>query len=287
MPFILEDVSFVYQKGMAFAQKALKGLDFTIEAGEILGVMGAAGSGKSTFLQLLNALLKPERGNVFYNGNDLAKLNKKELVRLRQEVGMVFQYPEQQIFADQVYDEIAFGPRNMDLKGKDVDQRVREAMLQVGLDFTEYSNRRTTALSSGEKRRVAIAGILALKPRHLLLDEPTAGLDLPGRQAILKYLQEINRRDHITIVMVTHDMAHLLAICHRLMVLDHGQMAVDTTTDNLLNHYHRLQELGIELPAHLEVAYRLQQRGWEIDTSDVSVAAIARQIAAGVSSGPM
>lgn len=282
MPFILKDVSFTYQKGMVFAQEALKGLDFAVEDGEVLGVMGAAGSGKSTFLQLLNALLKAEHGYVLYNGRDLAQYNKKQLIGLRQEVGMVFQYPEQQIFEDQVYDEIAFGPRNMGLDSADVDSRVREAMQQVGLGFTEYSKRRTIALSSGEKRRVAIAGILALKPRHLLLDEPTAGLDVEGRRAILEYLQEINRQENTTVIMVTHNMGHLLTICQRLMVIEGGQIALDTAVSQLLDHYGRLKGLGIELPPHLETAYRLQQRGWEIDTSDVSVAAIARQIAAKV-----
>lgn len=267
---------------MVFAQEALKGLDFAVEDGEVLGVMGAAGSGKSTFLQLLNALLKAEHGYVLYNGRDLAQYNKKQLIGLRQEVGMVFQYPEQQIFEDQVYDEIAFGPRNMGLDSADVDSRVREAMQQVGLGFTEYSKRRTIALSSGEKRRVAIAGILALKPRHLLLDEPTAGLDVEGRRAILEYLQEINRQENTTVIMVTHNMGHLLTICQRLMVIEGGQIALDTAVSQLLDHYGRLKGLGIELPPHLETAYRLQQRGWEIDTSDVSVAAIARQIAAKV-----
>ncbi|MGS0765726.1 ATP-binding cassette domain-containing protein [Syntrophomonas curvata] len=279
MPFILKDVSFTYQKDMVFAQEALKGLDFTVEDGEMLGVMGAAGSGKSTFLQLLNALLKAEHGHVLYNGRDLAGLNKKQLIGLRQEVGMVFQYPEQQIFADGVYDEIAFGPRNMGLDSKNADRRVRAAMQQVGLDFSEYSNRRTAALSSGEKRRVAIAGILALKPRHLLLDEPTAGLDGEGRRAILNYLQQINRQENITVIMVTHNLGHLLAVCRRLMVIERGRIALDTSVSRILDHYDRLQELGIELPPHLEAAYRLQQRGWEINTADVGVAAIARQIA--------
>lgn len=278
MSFTLENVSFIYQKGMAFAHEALKGLDFTIGDGEILGVMGAAGSGKSTFLQLLNALLKPEQGRVIYNGRNLASLNKKELVVLRQEVGMVFQYPEQQIFADKVYDEIAFGPRNMDFNSEEVDLRVREAMKQVGLDFSEYHERRTTALSSGEKRRVALAGILALKPRHLLLDEPTAGLDLEGRQAILGYLKEINRRDNITVIMVTHHLSHLLAICQRLIIMDRGQVALDTDTNNLLKNYGSLKALGIELPLHLQVVYHLQERGWKIDTSDLSMPEIARQI---------
>lgn len=279
MSFILKNVYFTYQKGMVFAKNALKGLDFAVKDGEMLGVMGAAGSGKSTFLQLFNALLKPEQGYVLYNDHDLARFNKRQLVGLRQEVGMVFQYPEQQIFADQVYDEIAFGPRNMGLDDQLVDKRVKEAMLQVGLDFDDYSKRRTTALSSGEKRRVALAGILALKPRHLLLDEPTAGLDEEGRRAILDYLQQINRQENITVIMVTHNLSHLL-ICQRLMVIEGGQIALDTPVSQLLQHYDRLEALGIELPPHLETAYRLQQRGWKIDTSDVSVAAIARQIAA-------
>lgn len=279
MPFILENVTFTYQKGMVFAKEAIRGLNLTINDGEILGVIGATGSGKSTFLQLLMALLKPQQGKVFYNGRNLAHLKRKELVALRQEVGMVFQYPEQQIFADQVYDEIAFGPRNMKLNRVNIDQRVREAMHQTGLDFAGYHKRPTTDLSSGEKRRVAIASILALKPRHLLLDEPTAGLDLEGRKAVLGYLKDLNQRDNVTIVMVTHQLSHLLAICRRLVVLDAGRVVLDTPTAKLLECYESLSKLGIELPLHLEVAHRLQQRGFHFSGEDLSTAGIARQIA--------
>ncbi|NLX01476.1 MAG: ATP-binding cassette domain-containing protein, partial [Syntrophomonadaceae bacterium] len=192
MPFIIEKVAFTYQKGMVFAQEAIKGLNLTINDGEILGIMGATGSGKSTFLQLLIALLQPQQGTILYNGRNLAHLKRKELIALRQEIGMVFQYPEQQIFADKVYDEIAFGPRNMKLNSEEVNQRVKEAMSQTGLDFARYHKRLTTNLSSGEKRRVALASILALKPRCLLLDEPTAGLDMEGRKALLGYLKDLN-----------------------------------------------------------------------------------------------
>ena len=279
MPFILENVAFTYQKGMVFAQEAIKDLNLTINDGEILGIMGAAGSGKSTFLQLLIALLKPEQGRIFYNGRSLAKLKRKELTALRQEVGMVFQYPEQQIFADHVYDEIAFGPRNMKLNSREVNQRVKEAMGQTGLDFTRYRDRRTTELSSGEKRRVALASILALKPRYLLLDEPTAGLDMEGRKAILGYLKDLNQRDNVTIVMVTHHLSHLVAICQRLVVLDEGRVVLDTPTAKLLQCYESLKELGIELPLHLEVAYRLQKRGFCFSGHDLSMAGVAREIA--------
>lgn len=279
MPFILENVAFTYLKGMVFAQEAIRDLNLTINDGEILGVMGATGSGKSTFLQLLIALLKPQQGQVLHNGHNLAQLKPKELVGLRQEVGLVFQYPEQQIFADHVYDEIAFGPRNMNLNSVDIDHRVREAMHQTGLDFERYHERRTTDLSSGEKRRVAIASILALKPRHLLLDEPTAGLDMEGRKSTLGYLKHLNQRNNITIVMVTHHLSHLLPICQRLVVLDEGRVVLDTSTAKLLECYESLKELGIELPLHLEVAHRLQQRGFHFNGEDLSTAGIARQIA--------
>ena len=279
MSFILKDVAFTYRKGMVFAREAIKGLNLTINDGEILGIMGATGSGKSTFLQLLIALLQPQQGTILYNGGNLAHLKRKELIALRQEIGMVFQYPEQQIFADQVYDEIAFGPGNMKLNSEEVEQRVKEAMSQTGLDFARYHKRRTTDLSSGEKRRVALASILALKPRCLLLDEPTAGLDMEGRKAILGYLKDLNQRDNVTIVMVTHHLSHLLAICRRLVVLDEGRGVMDTPTGRLLAHYESLRELDLELPAHLEAAYRLQQRGFNFSGEDLSMAGVARQIA--------
>jgi energy-coupling factor transport system ATP-binding protein len=279
MPFIIEKVAFTYQKGMVFAQEAIKGLNLTINDGEILGIMGATGSGKSTFLQLLIALLQPQQGTILYNGRNLAHLKRKELIALRQEIGMVFQYPEQQIFADKVYDEIAFGPRNMKLNSEEVNQRVKEAMSQTGLDFARYHKRLTTNLSSGEKRRVALASILALKPRCLLLDEPTAGLDMEGRKALLGYLKDLNRRDNVTIIMVTHHLSHLLAICRRLVVLDKGRVLMDTPTRQLLTHYESLRELDLELPAHLEAAYHLQQRGFSFSGEDLSMAGVARRIA--------
>jgi len=279
MPFIIEKVAFTYQKGMAFAQKAIKGLNLTLNDGEILGIMGATGSGKSTFLQLLIALLQPQQGTILYNRRNLAQLKRKELAALRQEVGMVFQYPEQQIFADQVYDEIAFGPRNMKLNREEVDQRVKEAMSQTGLDFARYHERLTISLSSGEKRRVALASILALKPRCLLLDEPTAGLDMEGRKALLGCLKDLNQRDNVTIIMVTHHLSHLLAICQRLVVLDEGRVVMDTPTGQLLANYESLRELDLELPAHLEAAYRLQHRGFSFSGEDLSMAGVARQIA--------
>jgi energy-coupling factor transport system ATP-binding protein len=264
---------------MVFAREAIKGLNLTINNGETLGVMGATGSGKSTLLQLLIALLKPEQGRIFYNGRNLAQLKRKELAALRQEVGMVLQYPEQQIFADQVYEEIAFGPRNMKLNSQEVDQRVKKAMGQIGLDFTRYRERRTIDLSSGEKRRVALASILALKPRYLLLDEPTADLDMEGRKAILGYLKDLNQQDNVTIVMVTHQLSHLIPICQRLVVLDEGRLVMDIPIGKILECYDSLRQLGIELPAHLEAASRLQQRGFNFSGEDLSIAGIARQIA--------
>ncbi|HHV14992.1 MAG TPA: energy-coupling factor transporter ATPase [Gelria sp.] len=279
MSFILENVTFTYQKDRVFAREAIKGLHLTINDGEILGIMGAAGSGKSTFLQLLIALLKPEEGKIFYKGSNLSQLKRRELVTFRQEVGMVFQYPEQQIFADLVYDEIAFGPRNMKLNRAEVKHRVREAMHQTGLDYAKYHQRRTSNLSSGEKRRVAIASVLAVQPRYLLLDEPTAGLDMEGRRAILGCLKDLNQRDNVTIVMVTHHLSHLLAICQRLLVLDKGRAVLDMPIGNLLENYEDLRDIGIKLPAHLEVAYRLQQRGFHFSGQDLSPTGIAREIA--------
>ena len=280
MPFSLKNVSYTYQKGTVFAQEAIREINLTINDGEILAILGATGSGKSTLLQLLNGLLIASQGIVIYNNRNLATLSRKELVTLRQQVGMVFQYPEQQIFADRVYDEIAFGPLNLGLNEEEVDKRVRESMLQVGLDFEEYYYRQTKALSSGEKRRVALAGILALKPRYLLLDEPTAGLDFEGRRSVINCLQELNQRDNITIIFVTHHLQDLYHLCKRLLILDKGEVKLDISACELWQNYNRIKELEVELPPHLEVAYQLQQRGWHLDTKDdIGIKTVARQIA--------
>ncbi len=219
MSIKVENISYVYQKGTPFEKTALKDISFTINDTEILGIIGAEGSGKSTLLQMLNGLFKPSRGRIIVDDRDISTLSKKELPGLRQKVGLVFQYPEQQIFELTVYDEVAFGPKNMGLNSREVDRRVKEALLKVDLSYDLFKERLTSTLSSGEKRRVAIAGILALKPRYLLLDEPTIGLDFEGRTALLNNLQLLNREYKTTIVIVSHSLSYLLKICDRIILL--------------------------------------------------------------------
>lgn len=279
MPVTLENLTYVYQKNTPFQQTALQNVNFTINGGEILGVMGAAGSGKSTLLQCLNGLLKPTAGRVILDGNDINKLSTRELSQVRRDIALVFQYPEQQIFETKVYDEVAFGPRNQGLKPAETENRVREALMHTGLTYDEFKNKNTSSLSSGEKRRVAIAGILALKARYLLLDEPTAGLDFEGRVKLLKYLSDLNRKYQTTIVIVSHDINLLVSNCDRILILDAGQIYLKGCPGELLTHYDMLKARGIELPVFQRLVYELNKRGWGLNPGVRNSAETGREIA--------
>ncbi|MDD2620262.1 MAG: ATP-binding cassette domain-containing protein [Syntrophomonadaceae bacterium] len=267
MPIEIENLVYIYQKGTPFEKIAINNLSLKINDGEIIGIMGVTGSGKSTLLQLLNALLTPFAGNIAINGLLLSKMKKKQLAKLRQQVGMVFQYPEQQIFEECIFDEVAFGPLNMGLDEVEAEKRVVESLWQVGLDPQLYKERSTAKLSGGEKRRLAIAGILALNPRYLLLDEPTAGLDQEMQTLLLDNLRELHQIRGMTIVMVSHHLTHILDLCERIIIMDNGSVCADTSSDQLLNSALQLDKLGIDLTPSLEVVHQLNQKGWGIALS--------------------
>jgi energy-coupling factor transport system ATP-binding protein len=224
MSLEVKDVSHIFQNGTPFAQEALKGVSFSVKKGEIVGIMGKTGSGKSTLLQAMGGLLRPSSGTVLVDGEDIYKLKKKEISRIRQKVGIVFQYPEHQIFELTVYDEIAFGPRNMDMGPETVRILVEKALADVGLSFEAFKGRKTYTLSSGEKRKVAIASILALDTPYLLLDEPTAGLDYEASTQLMGYLVKLKQTKNTTIIIVSHNSAHIFPIADRLMLLDQGRI---------------------------------------------------------------
>ncbi|MEN6349140.1 MAG: ATP-binding cassette domain-containing protein, partial [Syntrophomonas sp.] len=247
--------------------EALKELSLVIRDGEKLGIIGATGSGKSTLLYLLNALLRPAKGKVFLDGKDTANFKKADLLELRQKVGLVFQYPEQQIFEEYVYEEVAFGPRNLGLDEAEVKNRVENALSRVGLPPQIFVRRDTASLSGGQKRRLALAGILGMGPRYLLLDEPTAGLDYEGRFVLLDYLIRLNLEQRTTIVMVSHNLAELLHVCDRIVLLNDGRIGIDVDAKLLLKYYEQIKELGFEPTKSLEVIAGLNRRNWGIDTS--------------------
>ncbi|MGI6413645.1 MAG: ATP-binding cassette domain-containing protein [Syntrophomonadaceae bacterium] len=262
MSIQIEDVSYIYLEGTPFQQMALNNVSLTIGDTQIVGIMGKTGSGKSTLLQLLNGLLKPVSGRVLIDGMDTRALNKKDLIKLRQKVGLVMQNPEQQIFEITVFNEVGFGPKNVGLDYAEIEQRVEEALLRVGLSYGDFKSRPTNSLSSGEKRRVAIAGILALSPDYLLLDEPTAGLDLDGKVGLLHYLTYLNNQKGTTIVLVSHDLDFLLEICHKIVILHEGKIWAELDGEAVNTDWLEIEKLGFSLPDYLKLAYMLKEKHW-------------------------
>ncbi len=260
----------VYLKGTPLASAALRGVDFDVREGEILGVVGATGSGKSTLLQHLNGLLRPQAGRVRVLDLDLGH-PKTDIRQARRLVGLVFQNPEDGLFEQYVGDDIAFGPRNLGLDRAEVRERVREAMELVGLDFDAFKDRLTFSLSGGQRRRVALAGVLALKPRVLVLDEPTAGLDPGARAALLKQLTRLNRETGLTIVIATHSMDDLAEIADRIAILAQGRVVLTGTPREVFGQPERLAEHHLGLPQAAEIAAALRRHGCAIPADILTV----------------
>jgi len=264
MPIQINEVTHIYQKGTVFEQVALQDVSMSINDGDIIGIMGSSGSGKSTLLQIITGLISPDYGEVVIDGTKLSNISKKNLKQLRKRIGLVFQYPEQQIFELSVFDEVAFAPRNFGLNDTDVKERVKAALTSVGMSFEQFKDRNTNTLSSGEKRRVAIAGILALQPRYLLLDEPTAGLDYHGRNALTRNLYQLNQEQQTSIVIVSHNPSYLFSLCNRFIILFKGKILLQGDITDLLDKYNVLKKEGLSLPATHELLWNLNQRGWKL-----------------------
>ncbi len=260
----------VYLKGTPLASVALRGVDFDVREGEILGVVGATGSGKSTLLQHLNGLLRPQAGRVRVLDLDLGN-PKTDIRQARRLVGLVFQNPEDGLFEQYVGDDIAFGPRNLGLDRAEVRERVRESMALVGLDFDGFKDRLTFSLSGGQRRRVALAGVLALKPRVLVLDEPTAGLDPGARAALLKQLTRLKRETGLTIVIATHSMDDLAEIADRIAILGKGRVILTGTLREVFGQPERLAEHHLGLPQAAEIAAALRRRGRAVPADILTV----------------
>ncbi len=247
--------------GTPFESRALKNICLTIRDGEFIGVIGHTGSGKSTLITHLNGLLRPEPGAVFVNGVDLGAKETK-LTEVRRTVGLVFQYPEYQLFEETVAKDISFGPKNLGLGEAEIEKRVREAAEKVGL-AGEYLEKSPFELSGGQKRRVAIAGVLAMQPQILVLDEPAAGLDPAGREEMLRLMQAIHA-DGTTVVMVSHSMDDVGRLCDRLIVLSRGEIAFDAPPAEVFTHAAELEAIGLSVPECARLAARLRAAGFEI-----------------------
>jgi len=249
---VIKNLSHVYSPGTPFEFKALEGISMSIKKGDFVGVIGHTGSGKSTFIQHLNALMFPTEGEIFVEGEKISK--DMDLIKLRQKVGMVFQYPEHQLFEETCFKDVAFGPKNLGLDDAEIEKRVKESLEAVGLDYEWVKDRSPFDLSGGQKRRVAIAGVLAMKPSYLILDEPTAGLDPMGRDEIIDEIKEIADREGLTVIYVTHSMDDIAAIADKILVLDHGKLKYYTIPERVFANEEDLVQIGLDLPS--VVTYR-------------------------------
>ncbi len=254
-----ENLTYVYMQGSPFERKALDNVNITIEDGEFVGLIGHTGSGKSTLVQHLNGLLKPHSGKVLVNGTETG-VKGEELKKLRCEVGLVFQYPEHQLFEETVYKDIAFGPKNLGLAPRQIDERVKEAMNYVGLSY-DLMSKSPFDLSGGQKRRVAIAGVLAMHPSVLVLDEPTAGLDPAGREEILTQIKSIYLKSKMTVILVSHSMEDVARLVNRLIVMNGGKVAMDGTVSEVFSHGDKLRGMGLNVPQIHLLTEELIKRG--------------------------
>ena len=263
MPIEVVHLTHCYSEGSALRTVALNDVSFRIEDGEFVGIIGHTGSGKSTLVQHLNGLLKPSSGQVLIDGEDLngEHVNRREL---RRRIGLVFQYPEYQLFEETVAKDIAFGPKNQGLSADEIAERVRYAMDCVHLDYEKYAERSPFELSGGQMRRVAIAGVLAMKPSVLILDEPTAGLDPRGRDKILAMLEELHVRENVTILMVSHSMDDMARLATRLIVMSEGKIVAEGTPREIFARQEMMVSIGLDVPDAARLCALLRAKGYDI-----------------------
>ena len=272
----IEDLTHTYSAGTPFQRSAVEGLSMTVGAGEFLGVIGHTGSGKSTLIQHLNGLLQPTSGRILLEGKDIWA-DPKKIRDVRFKVGLVFQYPEYQLFEETVYKDIAFGPKNMGLDAEEIDRRVRDAAVFVGLHET-LLDKSPFELSGGQKRRVAIAGVIAMEPKVLVLDEPTAGLDPQGRDTILAQIQAYHRVKGAAVVLVSHSMEEIARNVDRIVVLSDGKVYMEGTPKQVFARAHELEQVGLDVPQVTKVAAALKARGLDIDTAVYTVEALEQKL---------
>jgi len=262
MSFVVQELNFSYQTSGPWKKKILEGISFELRPGQILGITGPPGSGKSTLLKLMSGLLKAARGQIFLDDEDINALTGKKNRILREKVGFVFQFPEKQLFARTVFEDVAFGPANWGIRADELKARVKEAMELVGLDFEIFKDRRPLGLSGGEKRKVALAGILSIRPRYLLLDEPTAGMDSESRQKLLHTLDRLRLKDKVGMIIVSHRPQDLLQIADRIMVLRDGKALYYGDTLEVIE---KMEADSGAVTQSRQLLYRLREKGLTID----------------------
>ena len=264
-----EQLTYLHGKGTPYEIKALDGIDLTISAGAITGIIGHTGSGKSTLVQMFNGILRPEMGRVLLDGNDIWHKPKK-IRDVRFKVGLVMQYPEYQLFEDTVYKDIAFGPKNMGLDENDIKERVEEAVRFAGLP-DDVLQKSPFDLSGGQKRRVAIAGIIAMRPDVLVLDEPAAGLDPRGRDAIFENIVDYHRESGSTVIIVSHSMEDMAKYCDRLVVMNDGKIWMEGDAEHIFSNSEGLTDIGLDVPQITKLMLKLKEMGLDVDTGAYTV----------------
>ena len=264
MSISAQKINHIYSKGLADQTVALCDVSFDINDGEFVGIIGHTGSGKSTLLQHLNGLLKPDSGRIFINGREITAQG-VDMMEVRRSTGLVFQYPEYQLFEETVEKDIAFGPLNLGLSQEETKGRVAEALSMVGLDPCEVAEKSPFDLSGGEKRRIAIAGVIAMKPRVLILDEPTAGLDPKAHKEILDMIEDIHKNEKNITILVSHKMDDIARICDRILVMEKGTVVMTGTPEEIFSKGEELQGMGLDLPEAAQLIMELRKRGIEKD----------------------
>ena len=269
MSIVLENVSYTYSPDTAYEIHALKQVSLEIRDGQFIGLIGHTGSGKSTLVQHLNGLVKATSGHIYFNGEDIYSEN-YDMRRLRSKVGLVFQYPEHQLFEVDVLSDVCFGPKNQGLSQEEAEKRAREALRMVGIS-EEYEKQSPFDLSGGEKRRVAIAGVLAMEPEVLILDEPTAGLDPRGRDEILDQISLLHKERGITVILVSHSMEDVAKYVERIIVMNQGEVMCDDVPREVFRHYKELESVGLAAPQVTYIMHTLKDRGFDADENATTI----------------
>ena len=278
MSVIVKNLTHIYDEGMPFASKALDDISFEIKDNDFVGLIGHTGSGKSTLIQHLNGLLKPSSGQIIVNGFNITDKD-LNLTEIRKRVGIVFQYPEYPLFEETVEKDIAFGPGNLGLDKAEISKRVKNSMEAVGLDYETYKDKSPFDLSGGQKRRVAIAGVIAMNPEVLILDEPTAGLDPGGRDEIFNLIKKLHRDNNITIILSSHSMDDMAKLAQTIIVMNHGKIEfMGTPREVFTSHADKLREIGLDVPQVLELATKLRQKGFDIRPDILTVEEVKDEI---------
>ena len=277
MSIKVENLTHIYMPKSPFEKIALDNVSLDIKDGEFIALIGHTGSGKSTLIQHFNGLLEPTSGKIIVDGLDITEKNVK-LSEIRKKVGLVFQYPEYQLFEETIAKDIAYGPGNLGIPEEEIQERVRESMKMVGLDYETYKDKSPFDLSGGQKRRVAIAGVLAMKPTTLILDEPTAGLDPKGRDDILNQIRQLHKDSNMTTIIVSHSMEDVANIAQRIIVMNHGKVALEGKPSEVFNKIEILEKIGLGVPQVTYLARELRKKGFRISNNIYTIEEAKKQL---------